>query len=183
MQPSSTKNLSSLWCLLHSAGDDGGAKSVAGLFSHISRISNSQRRPQPQQQQQWLHIHPLMQQSTMPQPSVTALHPAAEHASSAAAAAAPAGFLRGLLSWFPVHPTSLNNTNTLLSGDNKGAAEQFVEKRWAPQQQGLEPGFLAAFVQSNGADTSPNILGTFCLDTGEDGLQDGQECLQGSTAQ
>lgn len=73
----------------------------------------------------------------------------------------------GLLSWFPVHCTSMNNTNTLISGDNKGAAEQFVEKQWAPQQQRLEPNFTAAFIQSNGADTSPNVLGTFCLDTGE----------------
>jgi hypothetical protein len=92
-------------------------------------------------------------------------------AAAAVAATAAAGLLRALLSWFPVHPTSMNNTNTLLSGDNKGAAEQFVEKRWAPQQQGLEPGFMAAFVQSNGADTSPNILGTYCLDTGEQTYQ------------
>eukprot|EP00878_Enallax_costatus_P038827 GHUV01044302.1.p2 GENE.GHUV01044302.1~~GHUV01044302.1.p2 ORF type:complete len:158 (+),score=44.15 GHUV01044302.1:1024-1497(+) len=74
---------------------------------------------------------------------------------------------RGLLSWFPVHCTSMNNTNTLLSGDNKGAAEQFVEKLWAPKQQMLEPRFVAAFVQSNMADTTPNIQGTFCSNTGK----------------
>lgn len=77
----------------------------------------------------------------------------------------------------------MNNTNTLISGDNKGAAEQFVEKLWAPQQQGLEAGFLAGFVQSNGADTSPNVLGTYCLDTGQDsaGGLDSQLQLQGIT--
>lgn len=79
---------------------------------------------------------------------------------------------RGLVSFFPVHPTSMSNTNRLLSGDNKGAAEQLVEKHWAAKQkQEFEPGFAAAFVQSNGADTSPNVLGTFCADTGVTGQQ------------
>ena len=39
----------------------------------------------------------------------------------------------GAFSWFPVHGTSMNNTNTLISGDNKGAAAQFME-RWAAAQ-------------------------------------------------
>ncbi|KAL4436684.1 hypothetical protein ABPG75_003823 [Micractinium tetrahymenae] len=42
----------------------------------------------------------------------------------------PDGSAIGAFSWFPVHGTSMNNTNTLVSGDNKGAAAQFVE-RWA----------------------------------------------------
>ena len=34
----------------------------------------------------------------------------------------------GLISWFPVHGVSLNNTNTLISSDNKGFAAQLWEK-------------------------------------------------------
>lgn len=41
-----------------------------------------------------------------------------------------AGAGRGLLSWFAVHCTSLNNTNRLVSGDNKGAAQIALEA-WA----------------------------------------------------
>lgn len=72
---------------------------------------------------------------------------------------------RGLVSWFPVHCTSMNNTNAYLSGDNKGAAELFTEK-WASSQSNLEDDFIAAFAQSNVGDTSPNVLGPVCLDTG-----------------
>ena len=31
-------------------------------------------------------------------------------------------------SWFPVHTTSLNNTNDLISGDNKGHASYLMEQ-------------------------------------------------------
>lgn len=55
-----------------------------------------------------------------------------------------------MVAWFPVHPVSMNNTNRLLSSDNKGVAQQWVEKRWATQQQDMEPGFTAAFPQTNG---------------------------------
>lgn len=57
---------------------------------------------------------------------------------------------RGMLAWFAVHPVSMNNTNRLLSSDNKGVAAQGLENRWAPHQQDLEPGFTAAFPQTNG---------------------------------
>lgn len=33
----------------------------------------------------------------------------------------------GAFSWFPVHGTSMNRTNQLISGDNKGAAARFME--------------------------------------------------------
>ncbi|KAG0620919.1 hypothetical protein M758_4G254800 [Ceratodon purpureus] len=33
----------------------------------------------------------------------------------------------GSFSWFPVHGTSMNRTNQLISGDNKGAAARFME--------------------------------------------------------
>jgi len=34
----------------------------------------------------------------------------------------------GIINWFAVHPTSMNNTNKLISGDNKGYASQLFEK-------------------------------------------------------
>ena len=33
----------------------------------------------------------------------------------------------GVINWFAVHPTSMNNTNHLISGDNKGLASQLLE--------------------------------------------------------
>jgi neutral ceramidase len=131
----------------------------------------------------------------------------------------------GAISWFPVHCTSMNNTNRLISGDNKGLASRLMEdwknggrriqgserskgessiskseaelrrelagvermrgghvdrgsgledgvwkRRRLAEQEGTcfgNPGFVAAFAQSNVGDTSPNVLGAFCLDTGE----------------
>lgn len=86
------------------------------------------------------------------------------------------------MAWFPVHCTSINNTNALISGDNKGVASQLLEA-WAdggagdpstdpvlnirsPGRGGTMPGFVAAFGQANVGDTSPNVLGAFCADTG-----------------
>lgn len=83
----------------------------------------------------------------------------------------------GAISWFPVHCTSINNTNDLISGDNKGVASQYLEK-WAvkqstaqadsqePSQLQVTRDFVAAFGQANVGDTSPNIQGAFCQDTG-----------------
>ena len=81
-----------------------------------------------------------------------------------------------------MHCTSINNTNALISGDNKGVASQLLEA-WAdggawepstnpvlsarsPGRDGTLPGFVAAFGQANVGDTSPNVLGAFCADTG-----------------
>jgi neutral ceramidase len=65
----------------------------------------------------------------------------------------------GAFSWFAVHGTSMNNTNRLINGDNKGAAALFME-------EDMGSGFVAAFCQANVGDTSPNTLGAFCMDTG-----------------
>jgi neutral ceramidase len=65
----------------------------------------------------------------------------------------------GAFSWFAVHGTSMNNTNRLINGDNKGAAALFME-------EDVGDGFVAAFCQANVGDTSPNTLGAFCMDTG-----------------
>jgi neutral ceramidase len=165
---------------------------------------------------------------------------------------------RGMISWFPVHCTSMNNTNPYVSGDNKGAAAQLVEKAWSKQQSirhaadaaathssasmstssdtsartgrrsrvegcsshagssrswlgwywqllkclvvGQQPAastkdaaaaaaaaghavrqagsFVAAFAQSSVGDTSPNVQGAFCLDTGAGQAQRQQQQQQ-----
>ncbi|KAG1367738.1 putative Neutral ceramidase [Cocos nucifera] len=137
----------------------------------------------------------------------------------------------GSFNWFATHGTSMSRTNSLISGDNKGAAARFMED-WAEQKgfpkginsiyddafvvgskpkrrvssiipqphenfnelqqlassfqasggrllasslsvsqrvrsdQGNKPKFVSAFCQSNCGDVSPNVLGTFCIDTG-----------------
>ncbi|KAG7162528.1 Neutral ceramidase-like [Homarus americanus] len=73
----------------------------------------------------------------------------------------------GMVNWFAVHPTSMNNTNKLISGDNKGYASQLFEKAMNPP--GTLPGqgkFVAAFAQTNCGDVTPNIQGPKCIDTG-----------------
>ncbi|KAJ7569271.1 hypothetical protein O6H91_01G069400 [Diphasiastrum complanatum] len=144
----------------------------------------------------------------------------------------------GSLNWFAVHGTSMNRSNVLVSGDNKGAASRFMEdwferqatsttSRLIQESEGpvkadavagslrrnfeiiptifsvqddrttevvsrlrstggkpatrfssidhrvrskirlpSRPPFVAAFAQTNEGDVSPNILGTFCVDTG-----------------
>ena len=80
---------------------------------------------------------------------------------------------RGAVTWFPVHCTSINNTNSLISGDNKGVAAQFLEgwaagaaRAGANSNESMGSGFVGAFGQANVGDTSPNVLGAFCYDTG-----------------
>lgn len=72
------------------------------------------------------------------------------------------GKIKGILSWFPVHGTSLYQNNTLVTGDNKGVAAYLMEET----MKDTNPGFVAGFSQSNVGDTSPNTLGAFCEDTG-----------------
>ena len=38
------------------------------------------------------------------------------------------GTIMGLLNWFPVHGTSMNHSNKLISSDNFGCASIFLEK-------------------------------------------------------
>lgn len=74
----------------------------------------------------------------------------------------------GVLNWFAVHGTSMNNTNHLISSDNKGAAALFLEQDFNPP--GTLPGkaseFVAIFAQANEGDVSPNTAGPRCIDTG-----------------
>ncbi|RLN73356.1 hypothetical protein BBO99_00009455, partial [Phytophthora kernoviae] len=68
-----------------------------------------------------------------------------------------AGKLRGVLAFYPVHPTSLTASNHLISGDNKGYAEFLVEDKLGDA--------VVAIGISNAADVSPNLIdngdGTF----------------------
>lgn len=75
----------------------------------------------------------------------------------------------GILTWFPVHGTSMLGNNTMISGDNKGVAAIMFEKE--VQSSGpANDNFVAGFSQANVGDTSPNVLGAYC----EDGS--GEEC-------
>jgi len=73
----------------------------------------------------------------------------------------------GMINWYSVHGTAMNNTNMLISGDNKGHASSLFEKDFNPV--GTLPGkgkFVGAFAATNLGDVSPNINGSFCMDTG-----------------
>lgn len=81
----------------------------------------------------------------------------------------------GVLSWFPVHGTSLLGNNTHAAGDNKGVAAWLLESA-AKDDPNAADGFVAAFSQANVGDTTPNVLGAWC----DDGS--GQQCsLENST--
>lgn len=77
------------------------------------------------------------------------------------------GSLIGVVNWFAVHGTSMNNTNTLTSGDNKGYASYLLEKyvNGDDSTPGRGP-FVAAFGSTNLGDVSPNTAGPICIDTG-----------------
>ena len=84
------------------------------------------------------------------------------------------------MSWFPVHCTSINNSNSLISGDNKGGAAQLMEK-WAAGSNG-SAAFVGAFAQANVGDTSPNTRGAFCADTGAAVFRLSPVCQSASSA-
>lgn len=73
----------------------------------------------------------------------------------------------GIINWFAVHPTSMNNTNRLISGDNKGYASMLFEYEMNPMARPGKGKFVAAFANSNSGDVSPNTKGAKCLETGE----------------
>jgi neutral ceramidase len=69
----------------------------------------------------------------------------------------------GVLTWFPVHGTSMLGNNTLITGDNKGVAAHLLEQA-IRKSDGADDGFVAGFSQANVGDTSPNVLGAYCED-------------------
>lgn len=76
---------------------------------------------------------------------------------------AETGKSMGILTWFPVHGTSMLGNNSLISGDNKGVAAYLFEKEMQRSGQ-ANTDFVAGFSQSNVGDTSPNVLGAYCED-------------------
>lgn len=73
------------------------------------------------------------------------------------------GLNLGVLTWFPVHGTSMLGNNTLISGDNKGVAADLFEKS-VKDRGDTAAEFVAGFSQANVGDTSPNVLGAWCED-------------------
>lgn len=81
----------------------------------------------------------------------------------------------GVLTWFPVHGTSLLGNNTHAAADNKGVAAWLLEEAMRENTNAAE-GFVAGFSQASVGDTTPNVLGAYC----DDGS--GQQCsLKNST--
>ncbi|KAJ5083663.1 hypothetical protein N7456_013090 [Penicillium angulare] len=68
-----------------------------------------------------------------------------------------------ILTWFPVHGTSMYNNNTLVTGDNKGVTAYLFERSIDGDSRFAED-VVIGFSQSNVGDTSPNILGAWCED-------------------
>ena len=68
-----------------------------------------------------------------------------------------------VLTWFPVHGTSMYNNNTLVTGDNKGVAAYLFERSIDGDSRFADD-VVIGFSQSNVGDTSPNILGAWCED-------------------
>ncbi|OAA55210.1 neutral/alkaline nonlysosomal ceramidase [Niveomyces insectorum RCEF 264] len=69
----------------------------------------------------------------------------------------------GVLSWYPVHGTSMLENNTHVTGDNKGVAAYLFEQAML-NDANAAPGFVAGFSQANVGDTTPNVLGAWCDD-------------------
>lgn len=85
----------------------------------------------------------------------------------------------GLISWFAIHPVSMNNSNHLVNSDNMGYAAYLFEQE---KNRGYLPGqgpFVAGFASSNLGDVSPNILGPHCTNTGESCDNDKSTCPVG----
>ena len=62
----------------------------------------------------------------------------------------------GTVNWYAVHPTSMGNTNKLISSDNKGYAAYLFEKQIGTNYAAANT-FVAAFAENNAGDVSPNI--------------------------
>lgn len=69
----------------------------------------------------------------------------------------------GVLTWYPVHGTSMYGNNTHVAGDNKGVAAYLLEQAMASDSSAAD-GFVAGFSQANVGDTTPNVLGAWCDD-------------------
>jgi neutral ceramidase len=72
-----------------------------------------------------------------------------------------------VLNFFAVLGTAMNNTNTLVSGDNRGYASYYLERGIngieVPTGKGA---FVSTFSSTNLGDVSPNTADHRCIDTG-----------------
>jgi neutral ceramidase len=68
-----------------------------------------------------------------------------------------AGQPRGLVSWFPVHGTSIHCDNTLIHPDNKGIAARECEEMAASRFGTSNTPFVAIFAQEAAGDVTPNF--------------------------
>lgn len=73
----------------------------------------------------------------------------------------------GMINWFAVHPTSMRNNNTLISGDNKGYASMLFEYDMNPGKRPGKGSFVAAFASSNLGDVSPNLKDPICTNNNQ----------------
>ena len=87
----------------------------------------------------------------------------------------------GVLSWFPIHGTSLYVNNTHVAGDNKGVAAWMFESAMKGHDSAVDD-FVAGFSQANVGDTTPNVLGAFCDDgTGDRCSLENSTCADGKS--
>lgn len=73
----------------------------------------------------------------------------------------------GVINWYAVHPTSMNNTNKLVTSDNVGFASILLEREMNPDAMPGQGQFVAAFASANLGDSSPNTAGPKCEFSGK----------------
>lgn len=73
----------------------------------------------------------------------------------------------GVLNWYSVHATSMNNKNKLVSSDNVGYASILLEKALDSGSLIGHGKVVAAFASTNLGDSSPNTNGAHCTVTGQ----------------
>lgn len=87
----------------------------------------------------------------------------------------------GVLTWYPVHGTSMLGNNTHVAGDNKGVAAWMLERDLAGDDSAAD-GFVAGFSQANVGDTTPNVLGAYCDDgSGDQCSFENSTCADGKS--
>nr|ADK88944.1 putative ceramidase [Bovicola ovis] len=72
----------------------------------------------------------------------------------------------GVINWYAIHATTMNNTNTLVSSDNVGIAGLMLEQLMEKDSLQGQAKFVAAFASSNLGDVSPNTDGPKCHQSG-----------------
>ena len=87
------------------------------------------------------------------------------------------GEVTAVVNWFAVHPNSVNITNTLVNGDNKGYASYLLEQHFNGIGKAGKGPFVAAFASSNLGDLSPQTEGALC----RSGPDKGKQCSKNST--